>query len=67
MDLETITTSVNIVFHSAATVRFNDDLKEAGLLNALATKILLDLCLRIANLKVRFNNFFEELLYFIKF
>lgn len=50
-DLLIITTSVNIVFHSAATVRFNDDLKEAGLLNSLATKVLLDLCLQIDNLK----------------
>lgn len=50
-DLLTITTNVNIVFHSAATVRFNDDLKEAGLLNALATKTLLDLCSKIDNLK----------------
>lgn len=50
-DLLTITTTVNIVFHSAATVRFNDDLKEAGLLNSLATKVLLDLCLKIDNLK----------------
>lgn len=51
-DLTTITTTVNIVFHMAATVRFNDDLKEAGLLNVLATKTLFDLCLKIDNLKV---------------
>lgn len=50
-DLLIIIKTVNIVFHSAANVKFNEDLKEAGRTNSLATKNLLDLCLTVENLK----------------
>lgn len=35
---------VNIIFHSAATVRFNERLKVAARVNAVATWSLLELC-----------------------
>lgn len=50
-DLLTIIKTVDIVFHGAANVKFNEVLKEAGRTNSLATKTLLDLCLKIDNLK----------------
>ncbi|KAK5638477.1 hypothetical protein RI129_012772 [Pyrocoelia pectoralis] len=42
---------ISIVFHSAATVRFNEDLRDAVLLNTLGTKRMADFCKDIKNLK----------------
>jgi len=42
---------VDIVFHSAATVRFNEPLKEAVILNTLGTRRVIDLCTKIKHLK----------------
>lgn len=52
-DLNFILDNTTIVFHSAATVKFNEGLKEAANLNACGTQRLLDLCLKMPNLKVR--------------
>ncbi|KAL3270557.1 hypothetical protein HHI36_021095 [Cryptolaemus montrouzieri] len=43
--------NIDIVFHSAATVKFNEDLKNAVLLNTLGTKRVLELCQGMRNLK----------------
>lgn len=47
-----LTQNVNIVFHSAATVRFNEKIDSAFNLNTAATIKVLDLCKNIKNLKV---------------
>lgn len=43
---------VTIVIHSAATVKFNEPLKNAGNLNAHGTKRLMEMCLKMRKLKV---------------
>lgn len=43
--------NVNIVFHSAATVRFDQSIKEAVVLNTLGSKRLWDLCVEMKQLK----------------
>ncbi|XP_045467337.1 fatty acyl-CoA reductase 1-like [Harmonia axyridis] len=43
--------NIDVVFHSAATVKFNEDLKNAMLLNTLGTKRVLDLCKEMKKLK----------------
>lgn len=50
-DLKLLKETVNIVFHSAATVRFDQGIKEAVTLNTLGSKRLWDLCLEMPNLK----------------
>lgn len=47
---------VDIVFHSAANVRFDEKFNNAIKLNALGTKRMLDLCCRMNNLKVSEKN-----------
>lgn len=43
--------NIDIVFHSAATVKFNENLKTAVLLNTLGTKRVLELCQKMKQLK----------------
>ncbi|XP_018569983.1 putative fatty acyl-CoA reductase CG5065 [Anoplophora glabripennis] len=43
--------NINIVFHSAATVKFNEDLKNAVILNTLGTKRVLQICKEMKRLK----------------
>lgn len=50
-DLQTLKETVNIVFHSAATVRFDQGIKEAVNLNTLGSKRLWDLCAQMRNLR----------------
>lgn len=50
-NLRLLKDNVNIVFHSAATVRFDQSIKEAVILNTLGSKRLWDLCLEMKNLK----------------
>lgn len=68
-DVIKLTDNVNIVFHSAATVRFDQKLKDAANLNTLGSKRLWDLCEKMSQLKVflafnttcdrqQFTNFF---------
>lgn len=56
-DVIKLTENVNIVFHSAATVRFDQKLKDAANLNTLGSKRLWDLCEKMGQLKVllKFN------------
>ncbi|XP_077516648.1 fatty acyl-CoA reductase 1-like isoform X2 [Amblyomma americanum] len=49
-DRATLVEEVSVVFHSAATVRFEEPLKVAFQLNVLATRSVLDLCKQIRNL-----------------
>lgn len=51
-DAERLNKEVNIVFHVAATVRFNESLADAAHLNTLGTLRVMELCLKITNLKV---------------
>lgn len=44
--------TVSIVFHSAATVRFDEKLKQAVTINMLGTKRLVELCNRMNSLEV---------------
>ncbi|XP_040063608.1 putative fatty acyl-CoA reductase CG5065 [Ixodes scapularis] len=50
-DYELLASEVSIVFHAAATVRFNDSLRNAVNINMEGTKSVLDLCHNIKNLK----------------
>lgn len=50
-DLQMLKENVHIVFHSAATVRFDQGIKEAVNLNTLGSKRLWDLCVEMHNLK----------------
>lgn len=43
---------IDIVFHVAATVRFNEPLKDAANLNTFGTKRVMELCTKMKNLKV---------------
>lgn len=51
-DSQLIYNSVNIVIHSAATVRFNEPIKIALNTNVLGTRRILDMCRQIQDLKV---------------
>lgn len=47
-----LTSKVNVVFHSAATVKFDEELKLAFNINVNGTKRVLSLCNDMTNLKV---------------
>ncbi|XP_075998005.1 fatty acyl-CoA reductase 1 isoform X2 [Genypterus blacodes] len=51
-DQNTLAENINIVFHCAATVRFNEPLKDAMQLNVLATQKMVALAHRIKHLEV---------------
>lgn len=51
-DRKMLMEEVDIVFHSAATVRFNEKLKDAIRLNTLGTIKVIQLCKDMKNLKV---------------
>ncbi|XP_017783692.1 PREDICTED: putative fatty acyl-CoA reductase CG5065 [Nicrophorus vespilloides] len=50
-DITDLEMNVNIVFHSAATVRFNENLRDAVVLNTMGTQRVMELCTRMTNLK----------------
>ncbi|KAK9874385.1 hypothetical protein WA026_002732 [Henosepilachna vigintioctopunctata] len=50
-DMNFLMENIDVVFHSAATVKFNEDLKNAVLLNTLGTKRVMELCQGMKNLK----------------
>lgn len=52
-DHEMLCQEVNIVFHIAATVRFNEKLKTAVYINIRSTKHLLELARHMPHLKVQ--------------
>lgn len=51
-DMLRLLDTVNIVFHSAATVRFDQQLKDAANLNTLGSQRLFNLCTKMTQLKV---------------
>lgn len=70
-DRQKITENVNIVFHVAATVRFDENIKLAYKTNVNAIKEVIQLTRAIANLKVSIivmgqnNNFHSHFVVFI--
>ncbi|XP_060533265.1 putative fatty acyl-CoA reductase CG5065 isoform X2 [Cylas formicarius] len=50
-DKQFLIDNIDIVYHSAATVKFNEALKNAVILNTLGTKRVLDLCKKMNRLK----------------
>jgi alcohol-forming fatty acyl-CoA reductase len=46
--------NVSVVFHSAATVKFDEKLKLSVTINMLGTKRLVELCHRMINLEVKY-------------
>lgn len=52
-DRQRLCSEVTIVFHAAATVKFNETLRTAVTLNTLGTQQVVDLCRSMKNLKVR--------------
>lgn len=51
-DRQTVIEEVSIVYHCAATIRFDETLKKAVLLNTRGTKCMLDLAEQMKNLAV---------------
>ena len=51
-DLDLLVNNVSIVFHSAATVRFNEELRTAVNLNVKGPQQLLHICRQMKHLKV---------------
>lgn len=51
-DLEMIVNEVNIVYHSAATIRFTEPLKSATLLHVTGTSYVVDVCHKIKNFEI---------------
>jgi fatty acyl-CoA reductase len=51
-DCKILTENVDIVFHVAATVRFNETLREAANLNTFGTRRVMELCSKMKNLRV---------------
>ncbi|XP_060534283.1 putative fatty acyl-CoA reductase CG5065 [Cylas formicarius] len=50
-DRATLSRTVNVVFHSAATVKFDEKLKLSVTINVLGTQRLVELCKRMTNLQ----------------
>lgn len=57
-DLQTLLDNVSIVFNSAATVRFDEELKEALQTNVKGPRQLLAMARQMKHLEVRFSLFF---------
>lgn len=53
-NLLVITSKVNVVFHAAATVKFDENIKIALEINVKGTEALLELCKKCTRLKVRY-------------
>lgn len=51
-DRQTIIDEVSLVYHCAATIRFDETLKKAVLLNTRGTKCMLDLAAQMKKLEV---------------
>lgn len=54
-DQATLIRFVSVVFHSAATVKFDEALKLSVTINMLGTKRLIQLCHRMQNLEVTYT------------
>lgn len=60
VDKKKFADEVNVVFHVAATVRFNEEIRDAANLNTLGTERIMDLCSSMINLKVRTRQMFYK-------
>lgn len=54
-DATTLASNVSVVFHAAATVKFDEALKLSLQMNVLGTKRLIELCHKMTKLVVSFN------------
>lgn len=54
--MQQITNEVNIIFHSGASVRFNDNLKDGLKANTMGTREILKIARKMKNLKVKFSH-----------
>lgn len=61
-DRQTLIENVNIVFHAAATVRFDEKIRLAVSINVHGTRDLLDLCMHLEKLRVSLMNFFLKII-----
>ncbi|XP_042149455.1 putative fatty acyl-CoA reductase CG5065 [Ixodes scapularis] len=59
-DYKSLASEVSVVFHCAATVRFNDTLRNAVKINMDGTKSVLELCHNMKNMKVSSIRFVEK-------
>lgn len=57
--MEFLINKINIIFHVAASVRFDNPLKEAILINTRGTKELISIAKQMKNLKV-IHKFFSK-------
>ena len=57
-ETEMLVKEVSIAFHSAATIRFDEDLKTALTMNVKGPKHMLDLCRQMKHLRVKYINCF---------
>lgn len=60
-DRAKIANEVNVIFHCAATIRFDEALKKAVLLNTRGCKYMMDLAVECKKLEVNFGFVFFEL------
>lgn len=51
-DRKYLAENVEVVFHVAATIKFNESLRDAVVLNTLGTKRVMELCTEMLRLKV---------------
>ena len=56
-DQQILIENVSVVFHSAATVKFNEKIREAIDINVKGTMKMMDLCKKMNDLKVSLMNF----------
>lgn len=54
-DRQTVIEEVSLIYHCAATIRFDETLKKAVLLNTRGTKCMLDLAAQMKKLDVSFK------------
>ena len=54
-DIQKLINEVNVVFHSAATVKFDEPLRTSIEYNVLGTRRVIQLCHKMKNLKVTIN------------
>lgn len=66
-DLKLLFQNVNVVFHMAATVRFDEPLIKALHLNTLATQNLLEMCTKMEQLQVTLACINSNTLQFLSF
>lgn len=59
-DRQMLAETVHIVYHAAATIRFDEALKKAVLLNTRGTKLVLDLAKKMKNLQVPYPKLMEK-------